>query len=88
MGEGRYSKKTLKWQLRTLIGEYEDKSPGERLTYERMEKETSLSKTLLNRIGKNEAKRADLKTIETLIVYFSEKLGRNLTTNDVLKFEW
>ena len=81
------SKRRMRWQLRTWIGEYEDTHPNEKLTYERMERETGLSKTILNRIGKNNAQRADIDTLEALIIYFSEKLGRKLTTNDILKFE-
>jgi len=81
------TQKNPRWQLKTLIGEYEDRNPGERLSYQRIKQETGLSKTLLSRIGTNDATRADLETIRVLVVYFSEKLERNLTTNDILKFE-
>lgn len=77
----------MKWQLRTLIGEYDDMSNGERLTYERLANDTGISKANLNKMGRNRITRADLRTIKTLLDYFSEKLGRKLTTNDLLKYE-
>ena len=58
------STRRIRWQLRSLIGEYEDAHPNEKLTYERLEKETGLSKTILNRIGKNNAQRADIGTLD------------------------
>lgn len=87
MAQKSQTQKNPRWQLRTLIGEYEDRHPGERLSYQRIKEETGLSITLLNRIGTNAATRADLTTIGTLVAYFSEKLGRKLNTNDLLKYE-
>jgi len=76
----------MKWQLRTLVGEYED-ATGEKLSYSRMSEETGLSKTILNKIGRNETARADLNTLRILITYFSQLLDRKLDTNDILKYE-
>lgn len=75
---------TMNWQLRTLIGEYEDKT-GHRLSYETLSEMTGMSKTLLHRIGQNKAKRADLKTIDGLLGFFRQHLDRPLSTNDLLR---
>jgi len=75
----------INWQLRTLIGEYEDKT-GQRLSYDTLSEKTGMSKTLLHRIGKNTAKRADLKTVNSLLEFFGQHLDRTLTTNDILRY--
>ena len=73
----------MRWRLNELLGLYESKT-GERLTYKVIVEGTGLSKTTLSQIATNQATRADLETISVLLAYFSEKLGEELNTNDLL----
>lgn len=77
---------TVTWQLRTLIGQYEDRTKN-KLTYRKLADETGLSKTLLNKIGRGTATRADLKTINTLLNFFRSHLGDEIGIDDILKYE-
>lgn len=74
----------MQWQLNQLIGRAKDKVEGG-VGYRDISEATGLSTSTLYYIAKNQAKRADLDTIEGLIDYFSGVLGEELTVNDLLK---
>lgn len=74
----------MTWKLNSLIGECKDTVGG--CTYREMSRITGLSTSILSTIAQNEVKRADTNTINVLLNFFSAKLGRNLTTQDLLEF--
>ena len=76
---------SVRWHLRELIGKYESISK-ETLTYDTIRIDTGISTSTLSEIGRGNARRVDLKTLNTLLSYFSKKLGEQLSTNDLLKF--
>ena len=73
----------FRWRLRELMGRGSDLT-DQKITYDRISEVTGLSKTILTRIGSNQAKRAELETMETLLAYFSDVLGEELNTEDLL----
>lgn len=77
----------MKWHLKELIGRYESQNPNDSLSYRRIEAETGIGKTVITKIATNKAARLDLTTINTLLNYFSRKLGEELTVDDMLRWE-
>lgn len=75
----------MRWKLKTLIAEC-DEVMGERLTYRQIEADLGISKTTLSHIAQNKTTRTDRNTLDRLLNYFSLKLGRPLTTNDLWQF--
>ena len=77
----------MKWHLKELIGRYESRNPNDSLSYRRIEAETGIGKTVITKIATNKAARLDLATVNTLLNYFSQKLGEELTVDDMLHWE-
>lgn len=75
----------MKWRLKELQGEYLSRN-GATLTYEQITADTGLSSNTLSLIATNKAQRADLGTVETLLGYLGKRLGRSLTTSDLLEY--
>lgn len=73
------------WKLKTLLGRCEDRGIGG-ITYEEIYKDTGVPTSTITSIARNQAKRADLRTISRLLDFFSKKLGEDLTVNDLM--EW
>ena len=76
---------TMRWHLKELIGRYESMK-GESIRYEDISQATGLSTNTLTQIARNQATRADLKTINRLLDFFSGALGERLTTDDLLRY--
>lgn len=77
----------MRWHLKELIGRYESQNPNDSLSYRRIEADTGIGKTVITKIATNKAARLDLATINTLLNYFSQKLGEELTVDDMLRWE-
>lgn len=77
----------MKWHLKELIGRYESQNPNDSLSYRRIESDTGIGKTVITKIATNKAARLDLATMNTLLNYFSQKLGEELTVDDMLRWE-
>ena len=75
----------MKWKLKELQGEYQSRT-GARLTYEDITRETGISSSTLSEIATGRQRRADLGTIERLLNMFADKLGRPVTTVDLLEY--
>lgn len=75
----------MRWRLKELQGEYQALT-GQRITYEDITAVTGLSPSTLSQIMKGRQRRVDLATLDRLLSLFSEKLGRPLTTGDLLQF--
>jgi DNA-binding Xre family transcriptional regulator len=75
----------MRWKLRELLGEYQQ-TTGDRITYEEITAATNISPNTLSIIGTNKARRADLDTVEKLLTFLSEKIGRQLDTGDLLAY--
>ena len=76
----------MRWRLRELMGDYQAKT-GERMTYDDITSATGLSPNTLSLLSTGKAQRADVETIEKLLTFFSQKLGRQLQTGDLLRWE-
>lgn len=75
----------IMWRLNTLVGRCQDRGI-EGLTYREIYEATGVSTSTLTSIMKNRAERIDTSTVSRLLAFFSEKLGEELTVNDLL--EW
>lgn len=75
----------IMWKLNTLVGRCKDRGI-EGLEYREIYKETGVSTSTLTSIMNNKTTRIDRDTVNRLLVFFSDKLGEELTTNDLL--EW
>lgn len=80
LGAGR-----MRWRLKSLQEEVLARS-GERVTYEDITAATRISPNSLSLIATNKAKRLDTATLESLLDFFSRKLGRRLNTTDLLEY--
>lgn len=78
-------KVAMTWKLNALLGQCKDK--GRPVTYRDLSTATGLSTSTIYNIAQNEAKRADLETIEAMLKFFSERLGQRLAVDDVLSWE-
>jgi DNA-binding Xre family transcriptional regulator len=76
----------LRWEISRLAGAYQVKT-GESLTYRDISEATGLAESTLSRLGNGHTTRIDFETVETLLAYFSEKLDRQLNTNDLLSWD-
>lgn len=74
----------MKWHLKELIGRYESRT-GQRLSYRNMAATLGISTNTITQIATNQARRADLNTVDKLLSYFSGLLGENLAVDDLLK---
>ena len=75
----------MEWKLRKLMDEVTWQT-GTRCTYDRLREATGISVTALHKMANDESKRLDVATMDTLLKYFREELGRELTTQDLLEF--
>lgn len=75
----------IMWKFKSLVGRCEDMGISG-VTYEEIYKATGVSTSTLTGIARNRVVRADLNTIDRLLSFFSDKLGEELTINDLL--EW
>lgn len=73
------------WKLNGLLGTCKDR--GQPVTYRDLATVTGLSTSTIYLIAQNQAKRADLATIEALLGFFSARLGQRLTVDDLLGWE-
>jgi DNA-binding Xre family transcriptional regulator len=76
-------KKMIRWRLRELLGEYQQMT-GDKITYEEITAKTALSPNTLSLIAANKTRRTNFVTIEKLLSFFSDKLGRQLSVDDLL----
>ena len=74
----------MTWKLNGLIGQCKDTVGG--CTYREISRATGLSTSILTTIAKNEVSRADINTINALLNFFSAKLNKQMTTQDLLEF--
>lgn len=75
----------MTWKLNALLGQCKD--AGAAVTYRDLSTATRLSTSTIYLIAQNESKRADLETMESMLKFFSERLGRRLTVDDLLAWE-
>lgn len=73
------------WKLNSLVGRCRDRGI-EGLEYREIYKATGVATSTLTRIMNNSTKRIDQDTVSSLLTFFSDKLGEELTVNDLL--EW
>lgn len=76
---------TMTWKLNALLGQCKD--AGAAVTYRDLSAATGLSTSTIYLIAQNESKRADLETMDSMLEFFSERLGRRLTVDDLLTWE-
>lgn len=76
----------MRWNLRVLRSRCEDRL-GHALSYRQIEEETGISKSTLTGIINNKTERVDFKTLDTLLGYFSKKMGQQLALADILHYE-
>jgi DNA-binding Xre family transcriptional regulator len=74
----------MRWHLRELIGKAESVTQ-ENITYRDISSATGISTNTITLIATGRAKRADLETIDRLLVFFEHKLGERLATDDLLR---
>lgn len=75
----------MMWKLNALLGQCKD--AGEAISYRDLSTATGISTSTIYQIAQNQSTRADLKTVEAMLSFFSEKLGRVLQTGDLLHYE-
>lgn len=73
------------WKLNALLGQCKD--TGRPVTYLDLSVSAKVSTNTIYHVANNKAKRADLDTIEAMLKFFSERLGRQLTVDDLLTWE-
>ena len=76
----------MEWRLMNLMGEYQQKTK-QRLSYRTIAEDTGLSKTTIASMANGKIQRPDLETLNAVLTYMTNKLGRALTTDDLLHFE-
>jgi DNA-binding Xre family transcriptional regulator len=74
----------MRWHLKELIGRAESVT-RESISYRDISGATGISTNTLTNIATGRAQRVDLGTVDTLLVFFKDKLGEELTTNDLLR---
>lgn len=74
----------MRWHLKELIGRAESVTRTN-ITYREISNETGVSTNTITQMATNKAKRADLDTLDRLLIYFKGKLGESLTTDELLK---
>ena len=75
----------MKWKLKELQGRVQARI-GQSVTYEEITDATGLSSATISSLSMGRAQRLDLGTMEKLLAFFSQALGENLTTNDLLEY--
>lgn len=75
----------VKINFTKLMGQYQVET-GEILTFSSIADETGIARSTLSRIGHRDNKRVDFEVMDRLLAYFSRKLNRTLTTNDILQW--
>lgn len=75
----------MEWRLANLQGEYKQKT-GKNLSYRMIAEGTGLSKTTVMGVANGNVQRPDLGTLNALITFMSNALGRPLTTDDLLRY--
>ncbi|MCB0073298.1 MAG: hypothetical protein KDE20_17640 [Caldilineaceae bacterium] len=73
------------WKLNSLVGRCRDRGI-EGLGYREIYEATGVATSTLTSIMNNKTKRIDQDTVDRLLTFFSQKLGEDLTINDLL--EW
>lgn len=74
----------MRWHLKELIGRAESVT-GESITYRDIHAATRVSTNTITQIATGKATRADLDTIDRLLVFFEGKIGEKLSTGDLLR---
>jgi transcriptional regulator with XRE-family HTH domain len=74
----------MRWKLNTLIGQLRDVDP-KAAEYREIHKETGIATSTIALIAKG-SKRVDIDVADRLLNFFSAKLGKQLTTQDLLEF--
>lgn len=74
----------MRWHLKELIGRAESVT-RESISYRDISGATGISTNTLTNIATGRAQRVDLDTVDTLLVFFKDKIGEELTTDDLLK---
>lgn len=75
----------MRWRLNTLIGQLRDVNP-KAAEYREIHKATGIAVSTVALLAKGSSVRTDLEVVNSLLNYFSEKLGKDLTTQDLLEF--
>lgn len=75
----------MKWKLKELQGRVLVKT-GQNVTSAEIMQGTGLSSQTIVNLRKDQSKQVGVKTISSLLTFFSARLGEPLTTNDLL--EW
>ena len=76
----------MKWKFSELQGRVQA-ATGHRITYEEITEATGLANQTISSLSTGKAKRLDLRTVGTLLTFFSQRLGEPLTTNDLLEYQ-
>ena len=76
----------VKWTLNTLIGELEDRT-RKKVSLRAISRDTGISYPAVHRISQNSSDRIDTQTLDRLLRYFNQNLGRSVTAADLLKYE-
>lgn len=75
----------LNWKLATLMAECQER--GRKVTYRELSEAANLSTSTIYLMVNNQAKRAELETMQKILSFFSERLGRQLDVIDLLAYE-
>ena len=75
----------MKWKLKELQGRVQARI-GQSVTYEEITDATGLSSATISSLSMGRAQRLDLGTMEKLLAFFAQRLGEDLTTNDLLEY--
>lgn len=74
----------MRWKLNSLLGQLRDIDP-KAAEYREIHKETGVAVSTIFLIAKG-SKRVDVDVANRLLNFFSVKLGKKLTTQDLLEF--
>ncbi|MEM7133337.1 MAG: helix-turn-helix transcriptional regulator [Chloroflexota bacterium] len=75
----------VRWNLVKLIGRYQT-ATGSRLSNRRLAQATGLSRCTIGALVSNQTTRVDLKTLDSLLLFFSEEIDEPLRLDDLLEF--
>ena len=75
----------MRWRFEEMQRRYQ-KHTGDRLTYEMITAQTGLSSRTISGVSTGQVSRVDFGTLEKLLAFFSQALGEDLTTNDLLEY--
>ena len=74
----------MQWKLNSLLGQLRDIDP-KAAEYREIHKKTGIAVSTIFLIAKG-SKRVDVDVADRLLNFFSMKLGKKLTTQDLLEF--